>query len=317
MSFICLFLTFSMILYLGKLVRPTDTDDDFLAIRTFHELPEDSVDVIVYGSIHAWKGINVKKMYEDYGIGAYNYATNWQKINTSALFLHDSLRTQSPKIALIETVFVDDPKMDSDLDGEIYYTKAIPYSSDKAAYLKQCFGDHLGRYVSYYLPLVAFHENRENLTEYSFREGLQWYFDFKSTMGFRSSDIINPVVLTDWTSFEQKPLSEEAMNILNDIVKTCHESGTDVVFYTAPYEGEYCYGDAMAQYASENGCSYIDFFKLVDELGIDPDSDFQDAGHLNTSGSTKLAAYMGTYLHEHFELPDRRLQEDNIWEVGF
>ena len=43
MSFICLFLTFSMILYLGKLVRPTDTDDDFLAIRTFHELPEDSV----------------------------------------------------------------------------------------------------------------------------------------------------------------------------------------------------------------------------------------------------------------------------------
>ena len=73
----------------------------------------------------------------------------------------------------------------------------------------------------------------------------------------------------------------------------------------------------MAQYASENGCTYIDFFKLVDELGIDPDSDFQDAGHLNTSGSTKLAAYMGTYLHEHFELPDRRLQEDNIWEVGF
>ena len=64
-------------------------------------------------------------MYEDYGIGAYNYATNWQKINTSALFLHDSLRTQSPKIALIETVFVDDPKMDSDLDGEIYHSQKL------------------------------------------------------------------------------------------------------------------------------------------------------------------------------------------------
>ena len=47
----------------------------FKAIKTFHELPENSIDVIAYGSSHTWKGLNTMKMYEDYGIGAYNYGT--------------------------------------------------------------------------------------------------------------------------------------------------------------------------------------------------------------------------------------------------
>ena len=97
----CLLLVLLGILGLGHLVRPTDTDDEIKAIKTFHSMPENSIEVIAYGSSHAWKGLETMEMYREYGIGAYNYGCNWQHINTTSLFIHDSLRTQSPKVLLI------------------------------------------------------------------------------------------------------------------------------------------------------------------------------------------------------------------------
>lgn len=317
MSIMCIMLLLSMVLYLGKLVRPVETDDDIMAINTFHELPEGSVDVIVYGSSHAWKGLNTMKMYEDYGIGAYNYGTNWEKINTTKLFLKDSFRTQSPKVVLIETGLVETLKEDVDMDGEIYYTKAIPYSTEKREYLAQCFKGDIGRYISYYLPLVAFHENRENITEFSFREGLKWYYDFKSTMGFRGSDAITEVDIPDWSVFAQAELPDSSRDVLDDMVEACQKNNIELIFYTAPYMGEFNYSKALEQYAYEKGCIYIDFFKLIEEVGIDGKTDFQDAGHLNTNGANKLADYLGKYISDNYDLEDKRLLENNIWENGF
>lgn len=48
----------------------------------------------------------------------------------------------------------------------------------------------------------------------------------------------------------------------------------------------------MAEYAEKNGCTYFNLFKCVDEVGIDEKTDFSDAGHLNTSGSIKVADYL-------------------------
>ena len=78
---------------LGLLLRPTDTDAAYSQIETFHNLPEDSLEVIAYGSSHVYRGFDPKTLYNEYGIGSYNYGWNWQKINTTKLFILDSLRT--------------------------------------------------------------------------------------------------------------------------------------------------------------------------------------------------------------------------------
>lgn len=49
--------------------------------------------------------------------------------------------------------------MDVNLNGEICYTRGIRESKDKQDYLKQCFGTDKRRYLSYYIPLYAFHDN--------------------------------------------------------------------------------------------------------------------------------------------------------------
>ena len=151
---LCVVLIFVGVLALGHLTRPLGDDVAIANVENFHKLPENSIDVIVYGSSHAWRNVNADEMYDKYGIGAYNYAANWQHLDTTWLFVHDSLATQTPKVALIEGMHINSNEFDTDMDGEIYYTTPIPESKYKRAYLKMCFENHIERYISYYFPLV-------------------------------------------------------------------------------------------------------------------------------------------------------------------
>lgn len=171
------------VFYAGRLLQPNFTVDAFHAIESFHSMPENSFDVIACGSSHVYKGLNVNEMTEKYGFSAYNYGCNWQFLNTTTLFFEDALRTQSPKVVLIETFNVDKVHEDTDLNGEIYYTKGISDFKGKREYLAQCFGKNKDRYLSYYIPLLAFHENWTNVNYYSFDwnfrrrvSGSAWFF---------------------------------------------------------------------------------------------------------------------------------------------
>lgn len=296
---------------LGYLLRPVNTDIAISTIDTFHDMPENSFEVIGYGSSHMWRGMSAMELYNKYGIGAYNYGCNWQNINTTQLFLEDSLKTQSPKVALIETFNVDSLKYDTNIDGEIYYTTAITEGKDKQRYLKQCFGEEKERYLSYYMPLCAFHDNWVNITNVSFTS---YPFDFYKTMGFVGGDAVTPITIPDQSNAEQYSLSDLSLQTLDNIVNICKENNIDIVFYTAPWQGTYGFSDAMKMYASNNGCVYFNLFDYIDEIGIDANTDFSDEGHLNSAGSEKVADFLGNYLINNYDLTDFRNVENNIWE---
>ena len=309
----CLLLIILGIQGVGHLVRPLDTDDEIKAIETFHSLPENSVEVIAYGSSHAWKGLETMEMYREYGVGAYNYGCNWQHINTTTLFVHDSLRTQSPKVVLIETFRANTLLDDTDIVGEVFYTRKIANSDMKELFLEQCFEKKIGRYLSYYVPLFAFHENWSELKAESFTRNCATE-DYLSTMGFDESDEVVPVQLENPDTFEQKGIDDAAIEMLDSIVDVCKKNNIDIIFYTVPYEGSYKYSDEIRKYADENDCTYINFFEKIEEIGIDCNTDFQDKGHLNTNGARKIANYLGKYIIENYDVTDMRTVEGNIWE---
>ncbi len=309
---ICL-ITCLCIYGLGYIVRPTDTDRAYAQIETFHSLPENSVEVLVYGSSHAYRGVNVMEMYNQYGIGAYNYAWNWQRANTMHLFVKDSLEVQTPRIALIETYHLDEVLMDTNMTAEIFYSRYIHSGQARQAYLKQCFGNDKERYLSYYMPLCAFHDNWNTLTQQSF-EPLAIPDSFRLNMGFLPSDKITKVKLSTKKTSKQAELSEASRAEVLAMLETLRQKGVRVIFFTVPWGSAFRYHDTIAQLAQENDCDYIDFFELVDEIGMDGNTDFSDKGHLNTSGATKIANYLGRYIKEHYEVTDMRTVENNLWE---
>ncbi len=292
---------FRMIICSGKLLNPRWTDRSINAVEAFHSLPENSIEVLIYGSSHAWKGIDPRVMYEQYGIKTYNYSGNWQKINTTALFFKDSIRTQSPKIILIETFLVSSVLKDSDLNGEIYYTKAIDMFDGKIQYLKQCFGNDKVRWLSYYFPLIMFHSNWNSIDEENFAEGVTQE-QYLEQLGYERGNSIEPVEIMDFEEFEQYELDDEAVIVLDDIVKICKEQDIKIIFYTVPYQGEFGYYKAMKDYAVANGCVYLNLFQNMEEIGIDETTDFRDATHLNDNGAKKIASYLGKYIIDNFNV---------------
>ena len=307
---VTLLLVIGGIVWLGELLRPVDTDSPVNAIHTFHQMPENSFEVIGYGSSHMWLGLDPVELYRQQGIAAYNYGCNWQELNTTLLFLKDSLRTQSPKVVLIDTFHINSMKLDMNMDGEIYYTRAIPWSRYKLPYLRQCFGSNLERYLSYFVPLAAFHENWVNLSRESFRSPLDSGDDFYRTLGFSASDAVTPVTVPDQDA-EQLPLYEGTRVLLEELVELCRERNIRVVFCTIPWAGQNQYAEAVTTFALEHGCDYVNLFDHLEELGLDENGDFSDTGHLNTGGARKVAAYLGAYLRQNYALTDLRTQENS------
>lgn len=314
---LCAGLTAVLLRGLQYVTRPVNVDHSISTIRAFHSLPENSIEVIGLGSSHIWRGLSPEKMYADYGIGCYNYGNNWQHINTTRLFLQDALKTQKPRVALVETYNVGGILRDCDMDGEIYYTRELTPSSAKDEYLQTCFGNNPERYFSYWFPLAAFHENWKTLESSSFR-GLQSDVEYflESMGGMQQFAEAVPAVLSDPDTFPEEELPGEVRRELDQIVGICRENDIDIVFFTVPYEGEYKYGDAMEKYAGSTGCSYLNLFDAAEETGIDPGTDFKDPTHLNRSGAEKVSDYLSRYLKENYELTDFRSVPGNLWEKG-
>lgn len=295
---------FLFILVAGKIMRPLSMDTYTKQIDSFHELPSDSLEVIVYGSSHAWLGVNTKEMYDKYGLEAYNYGCSWQHLNTTSLFFFDSLRTQSPKIALIETFVINDRLEDVDADAEIDYTRSIPDFPYKREYLYQCFGNNYRRYLTYYFPFMEYHSNWGNIERANFLTN-SCEEDFVSSRGYHGGVLpsevpVEPIEIYDYKEFQQSDLDEKSIAILDRIVEVCKEEDIQIIFFTTPYQGGYGYYEAMDKYAKENGCVYINMFEKIDEIGLDCNTDFADYSHLNYYGATKVADYLGAYIIENY-----------------
>ena len=59
---------------------------------------------------------------------------------------------------------------------------------------------------------------------------------------------------------------------------------------------------------------FINMFEHMEDAGISAETDFCDPHHLNVSGATKMADYLGAYLKENYDLTDWREVPGNLWE---
>lgn len=311
---IAIVLIFFGINRLNIILRPIDTDGALPQVESFHSLENNTVDVLIYGSSHAFRGFDTRVLYRDYGISAYNYSWNWQQLNTTRAWIKDSFTTQKPKVILIETYNIGKVLTNRTLNAEIYYSRYLHNKEAKKEYLKQCFGSDVKKYLSYYIPTYGFHDNWSLLNNFDSFKKPDISNGLLKSMGFSVSKNSTKINIPNQQSSIQKEFSNDVINVLNDIVEACRKNNVDIIFYTAPYEGEFEYADAIGEYSEKNGYKYFNFFNMLDELSINQDEDFSDDGHMNTNGSVKIANFFGNYLINNYSLQDTRLIEDNMWE---
>lgn len=111
-------------------------------------------------------------------------------------------------------------------------------------------------------------------------------------------------------SKSERTFSAYAMKYLDQLRKLCEEKGIRLILIKAPSLSPRWYDEENQQvvdYAKKHDLPYINFYELLEETGIDFETDTYDGGlHMNLSGADKLSEYLGKVLKKEYGLKDHR-----------
>ena len=268
----------------------------------FDDLPKDSLDYLVLGSSNVFMNINPIEIMEKYNYYGYDYATPVQPIYLSEYYLKDALKTQSPRVVILDALgigFYEDSSEEythlsldyMDLDKEkIEAISYIPYDKEE-----------------YYFDFMKYHSRWESLfkddldsLEYNDKENFLGYVPAYTTAGVTEGDFLE--------SGEEVAISSKVKDSFARITKICENNGIKLVVIKTPRIG---WTEQMSlatnELCLEYDVDYYDFNMIVDELELDINGDFCDGGsHLNEVGANKVSDYLGNIVSSYIGVHDNK-----------
>ncbi|MDO4459952.1 MAG: hypothetical protein Q4C42_07750, partial [Clostridia bacterium] len=287
---------------LSFLTRPSGSYRDIDVINTLHNFPKDSIEVMGLGPSTTHRSIIPFQLYEDYGIGSFNFTGPSQGIDTTLLYLKDMLIYQHPKVILISTYKFDTAGTEA-MNFVKYSTKFLDSSVDKTEYLKNSFGSNIEGYVSYYFPLWSFHGNWTKIKKNAFREKNN--YNILRNMGYKRIGTVEKIQIAEHSE-EQIALPDYSIQCLEEITEICHKEQIELVLFSPPCGVPNLYSDYLYDFALNNNITYLDLTDYLDQLCMDENKDFSDDVHTNNSGAAKVTDFIGKYLTENYDLTDMR-----------
>ena len=326
-SLIAAFLTITCLMSSLSVTEKIVTDRPNGGIRqglAMYCQPRDSIDVVMLGSSHVNYGINTAKMWEDYGISAYNYSTAEQAIWISYYYLREICKYQKPKVVVLD-FFCPAAYLDGYADKYIFLKDAFcgfRYSLNKVQMVETAVdGDESLKKEYLYSYYVA--ESEEDLGILKDGYGM----DYSSFKGYTPSFKKAKIDLPQPNATDVKAPSEKSQKYLKKIIDFTNENKIQLYITIVPYrlnggqqEGVTQEEDLrynwLVNYLDELKAQGIDnvYFdytiKHIEDIGINNKRDFADANsHLNYYGSTKFAKYLSEDLRSRYGedlLPDHR-----------
>ena len=117
---------------------------------------------------------------------------------------------------------------------------------------------------------------------------------------------------------QEKPedlnFGELPMKYLDKIRELCEKNNIQLILMKAPSLAPRWYDEQEEQvqeYVKKYDLPYINFYDLIDTLGIDYETDTYDGGlHMNLSGADKISEYLGELLRNEYGIDDHRSDKE-------
>lgn len=311
-------IVFITLFLLQRLLMPKYVDGivEGAFIAEYYEEEKD-FDVIFIGDCEVYENFSPVKLWEDYGINSYIRGSAEQYIWQSYYLLEDTLRYETPKVV----IFNIQSLQYNEAQHEAYNRMTLEGMEWSPAKVKSIMASmkQNENFLDYVFPILRYHTRWSELSG----TDVKYMFGSKkvSHNGYYMRVDVKPAenvpegrILGDYS------FGDNAWKYLDMMTKLCSEKGIKLILIKAPSLYPYWYDEWEAQvekYASENDLLYINFLELIDEIGIDYNTDTYDAGlHMNLSGAEKLSEYLGQVLVDEAGLTDRRGEErlQGIWE---
>lgn len=316
------------VLFIGLVLTITDQitrakfiGDSTTIVDGFYAEKKNDIDLIVIGSSNSFCTVDPLVLYEEYGIAAYDFGSSSQPMNISALYLREALKTQKPRVVALEINMMTSDSISSRGEpGLRWGFTNIPLSADKLKCIYQSVGEVNAEYFTYVFPVFRYHNRWKELS----RTDYTYFYQDKTnyTKGYLETQAVSEetINLTDYNFEGEAWIAEENVAYLDEIAQLCRQNNAQLLLFKSPRESWHRYEtEAVRALADARGLKFVDFNELYSDgkIALDMAADFRDSQHLNDSGARKVTSYLGRFIKENYELPDRRNEaEPNSWDAA-
>lgn len=233
--------------------------DDFGAgtMFRFYTQPEDSIDVLALGTSVTYSGINTNVLWANWGIASYNLASAEQSYWNTYYYLKEALKTQKPKLILLDgkaCVYEND---ESPRGRTIVGTYGILSPDNRIGAMKASNSE----WFSHVLGFPQIHENWKDITLNDFKVPAWMEGRSEAWKGYveslKTESHIKPSLV--WTNIH-KPLQAKQVEYFEKICDLAEEYGIPVLLVAYPnpgYADEHLYYNSLWELADARGIPHI------------------------------------------------------------
>ena len=287
-------------------------------IAGFYNSQDNEYDVMFFGSSNTYCSFNPLIFYEESGVKSYILATQNQPVWASYTYMKESLKTQKPKLLVMDILAFTYKDEYSD-DGVTHsYMDDLPMSANKLE-LAWVSAPNYGKRLELLCNFIKYHSRWNELTKTDFtfkrseaRDYLKGYVLLESTF--------DKAVLPDADTEETSPIEEKQKEYFYKIINLAKENNIPLVLVKTPsnvVEKDQKLFNTVKKMAEKENVPFIDFNRRYDEIGLDIKDHFFDKSHLNYKGAEKFTRYFAKEISKRY--PEIEPQDTNntsaMWDA--
>ncbi len=311
--------TIIVLLFCFTVLRPKN-DETLVIAADFYKEQQNSFDVIFLGSSRNVMNINPAVVFEESGIKSFAYGGMGQPIWGSYHYLVEALKTQTPKVVMLEVGMISFEEQYADYNFIVKNTLGIRSLKNRYENIKISAPQNM--HIDLLLDFPIYHNRFTELTMADATLGLvQEHKTYKSYKGFiPSSSIVRyeaPVDTYEEVAYE---IPQKNKEYLDKIINLCKEEGINLVLFATPdvltkttnwSEMNNSIAQSVNYIAQQNNVPFLYCDEFAEEMQLNYGEDFRDERHLNVWGSEKLSSFLAQYLIENYDL--NTYSEDKDW----
>lgn len=266
-------------------------------------------DILFIGTSHMAKAVNPLKLWDMNGYTSYVLTAAGDGVKRNNAILEIALDYTRPKLVILDT---DQYWLADELNHQVKnyhrFSDSFPLSGTKIKTTLELYGNNSVR-MELLFPWLVYHNRWDELKRPDF------YPEFDSRC-FKGYDYDTNIVKADLPKELLKDdnmadLGEKGLGEIEKFIQKCKADNIEVLLVTLPYSAnneQRLYGVKLSEVASKYRVNYINFNEK--EFFVDEKTDFSDLSHMNVSGAKKMTEFLGTYISENYDVPDRRTEKE-------
>ncbi|MBQ7785534.1 MAG: hypothetical protein IJ381_05240 [Clostridia bacterium] len=282
----------------------------------FFEEPK-AYDVLFLGDSRFMNGMMPLDLWSDYGIAGYNLSCYGNSLPATYWMMMNALDYAHPKLVVLSVNGVGDERKITGSSGDLHTAfDSFPLTRTKVRAIEDLMhdperpdavDDEGNRYQNikweYYFTLGKYHSRWSELT----RE------DFARHPAHQrgGEELVGVLPYGEYEIIEDDLYAEEmghGYSYLRKAIEECQSRGIDILLVNMPDPAMHIsqkHAHTAGSIAEEYGIDYIDLMQMDCVIDYEVDC-YDEQPHLNVSGTQKVTDYLGSYLHNRYDLPDRR-----------